>query len=87
MKYRSKPEIIEATQWFKLGDHEDVSPSCNLGHCSTCHKPLSWHGWFWKQGIYEGRLVCPGDWLVTDSRRTLVVSDAEFRENYEQVVE
>lgn len=32
MKYRKKPVVIEATQWFKNGDHpEDVSRVLNEG--------------------------------------------------------
>jgi hypothetical protein len=26
MKYRKKPVVIEATQWFKMGDHPEVYP-------------------------------------------------------------
>ena len=28
MKYRKKPIIIEATQWFKHGDHPKVEMDC-----------------------------------------------------------
>lgn len=56
MKYRKKPIVIEATQWFNDGDHPDVYPA-----------PESPTGW----GIYtleNTRLkheVTPGDWIIT----------------------
>jgi len=56
MKYRKKPLVIEATQWFKHGDHPEVRKSEVLperethGLISTLEGPL---------------LVCPGDWIIT----------------------
>ena len=66
MKYRKKPVVIEATQWFKLGDHPLV------------HKPTSSVDTEWerRQGLPSGSigeiktleswmLVTPGDWIIT----------------------
>lgn len=49
MKFRKKPVVIEATQWFKDGDH----PKVKLGQrpfVETLEGPM---------------LVSPGDWIIT----------------------
>ena len=85
MKYRRKPEIIEAVQWFKMGDHEDVEEypldaiDMRFPVCEYCGKPYNIHGSF------QFRTVHPSNWVVTDSTGTHVMSDSEFREKYEQV--
>jgi len=56
MKFRKKPVVVEATQWFKDGDHPAVRPSRftqvtkRLGVIDTL----------------EGEMVVtPGDWIIT----------------------
>ena len=51
MKFRKKPVVIEATQWFKMGDH----PAVFYNHNSVpTIKTL------------EGEMfVRPGDWIIT----------------------
>lgn len=56
MKFRKKPVVVEATQWFKAGDHPAVRPSRftqvtkRLGVIDTL----------------EGEhVVTPGDWIIT----------------------
>jgi hypothetical protein len=52
MKYRKKPVVIEATQWFKHGDHPEVWKS---------HEPE-----FGVIHTLEGdHVVTPGDWIIT----------------------
>ncbi len=54
MKFRKKPVVIEATQWFKDGDHPAVLQS--LGN----------NGWYPYIDTLEGpHLVSPGDWIIT----------------------
>lgn len=65
-KYCKKPVVVEATQWFKLGDHPIVS-AMPLGfvrnQCNSCGKYLSEHG---NCPTLEGHhIVCPGDWIIT----------------------
>jgi len=66
-KYRKKPIIIEAEQWFKKGDHEQVRPyfwpiSDQHLQCPECDKPLPQHG---QVKTLEGyHIVCPGDWII-----------------------
>ena len=51
-KFRKKPIVIEAVQWFKSGDHPAVAAlsKSNLGIISTLEGPL---------------YVTPGDWIIT----------------------
>jgi hypothetical protein len=66
MKYRKKPVVVEATQWFKLGDHPMV-------HKTTATVHSEWEG---RQGLPAGSigeiktlegylLVTPGDYIIT----------------------
>ena len=55
MKFRKKPVVIEATQWFKNGDHPAVvEVSVNDGMNVHLIETL------------EGdHIVSPGDWIIT----------------------
>jgi len=75
-KYRKKPVVIEATQWFKVGDHTEVvklelsewqrnHPECISPTCHGCGSTEyeTTHGYV---GTLEGgHVVCPGDWIIT----------------------
>jgi hypothetical protein len=53
MKFRKKPVVIEATQWFKMGDHLAVEK----------HDREEGFG---KVYTLEGEhVVTPGDWIIT----------------------
>lgn len=52
MKFVKKPVVIEATQWFKDGDHPAVKMA-NRGRDAIIH-------------TLEGpHFVTPGDWIIT----------------------
>ena len=52
MKYRKKPVVIEATQWFKDGDHPAVRKGRVTGRNLI--------------DTLEGEMqVTPGDWIIT----------------------
>ena len=51
MKYR-KTALIEAIQWFKIGDHPAV-------------RPASGEGKGWIDTLEGGHIVSPGDWIAT----------------------
>ena len=53
MKFRKKPVVIEATQWFKMGDHPAVKV---LNSDSS-------KGWI--STLEGGHEVTPGDWIIT----------------------
>ena len=54
MKYRKKPVVIEATQWFKDGDH----PAVVSGKLSGM--PV-----FWVDTLEGAHYVTPGDFIIT----------------------
>jgi hypothetical protein len=79
-KFKRKPLVVEAKQWFHLGDHEGV---CPVEHHEKLPKD---------QRFNQGRilhalgeyLVKPGDWIVTGSRGEFYpLPDEIFREGYE----
>ena len=53
MKYRKKPVVIEATQWFKHGDHPEVKAL------------FAYKDGGWIQTLEGGHVVTPGDWIIT----------------------
>jgi len=53
-RYRKKPVVIEASQWFKHGDHPMV--------LRYEHNP---HGYGWIETLEGGHVVTPGDWIIT----------------------
>jgi hypothetical protein len=56
MKYRKKPVVIEATQWFKHGDHPAVVPYPSQDN-------LAGKGWI--RTLEGDHTVTPGDWIIT----------------------
>lgn len=52
MKYRKKPVVIEATQWFKMGDHPKVK-RCDDDGYGVIHT---------LEGLH---IVTPGDFIIT----------------------
>jgi hypothetical protein len=54
MKYRKKPVVIEATQWFEHGDHPAVVKLDVL--------PIE-NGWV--KTLEGGHVVTPGDYIIT----------------------
>jgi hypothetical protein len=73
MKYRKKPVVIDATQWFKNGDHAEVAEytsAYNLSEkamkendCVGCGRKMGTHGYV--DTLEGGHIVCPGDWIIT----------------------
>jgi hypothetical protein len=60
MKYRKKPVVIEATQWFKMGDHHAVS------RYETYDPDMECYGWC--PTLEGGHIVTPGDFIITGVR-------------------
>lgn len=54
MKFRKKPVVIEAVQWFKMGDHPAVVPGFLSG------MPV-----YFIETLEGDHLVTPGDWIIT----------------------
>ena len=55
-KYVKKPVVIEAVQWFEMGDHPEV-----------VEEPKSPTGFAIKtlENTETGQHVTPGDWIIT----------------------
>ncbi len=85
-KYRRKSDIIEASQWHKQGDHERVQEMTGAwepvpGNCEYCNKSYVDHGFV--ETLTGGQLVCPGDWIITNSDGDHRCRNAIFSEIYE----
>jgi hypothetical protein len=58
MKFRKKPIVIEAQQWFPTKTIDGVTfPS------DRCTGPMSNCGWI--ETLEGGHVVSPGDWIIT----------------------
>jgi len=58
-KFRKKPVVIEATQWFKQGDHPAVTTFRN----PITGRLMRTNGWI--DTLEGGHIVTPGDWIIT----------------------
>ena len=80
MKYRKKPVVVDATQWFENGDHpKDNTPYKDregavvryyripaLDGTKHCkHCAHTMHVHGWIDTLEGGHIVCPGDWIIT----------------------
>lgn len=75
MKYIKKSAKVDASQWFKHGDH-------NLVTEYTPEKPEL--GWL--NTTFGGTVVFPGDWVVSDSDGFVyTVKSGIFEKNYEHL--
>lgn len=76
-RFRKKPVVIEAVQWFRHGDHSAVEPHVDKcapnqpthPHCHLCGRPgtreefYASHGWV--PTLEGGHIACPGDFIIT----------------------
>jgi len=93
-KYRKKPVVIEASQWFKNGDHPAVRATtyaeiAKLLGTSGCSKEPPY--WSWQamgvidtpEGAYA---VIPGDWIIKGIKGEFYpCKNAIFLATYEKV--
>lgn len=73
MRFRKKPIIITAYQWFEVspyveGVKRDVDYFRHPGisgeqKCQHCAQTMHVHGWI--DTLEGGHVVCPGDWIIT----------------------
>jgi hypothetical protein len=57
-KFRKKPVVIDAVQWFKDGDHPAVKVWDRGGHVYKNGTPLI-------ETLKGEHRVTPGDWIIT----------------------
>ena len=62
-KYRKKPVVVEAVQWFKNGDHFRSPDVLGTKKCENCGKYMHVHGCV--ETLEGWHIVCPGDWIIT----------------------
>jgi len=77
--FRKKPIVVQATQWFKNGDHPEDGPADKEGkvvrayrnpdddgqrQCQHCGHIMHDHGWI--DTLQGGHTVCPGDWIIEE---------------------
>jgi hypothetical protein len=58
MKFKKKPVVIEAVQWFKNGDHPAVICKSDPNRYADAGIP-------WIATLEGGHIVTPGDWIIT----------------------
>ena len=76
MKYRKKPVVIEATQWFKDGDHPAVKVDFRFDG-----KPYI-------ETLEGPHIVTPGDWIITGVKSEHYPCKPDiFEMTYEEVTE
>lgn len=83
MKYRNRPVVVDAVQWFKHGDHPAVTYAPS-GWFS--HRNARIIGWIKKE--IGGVLVYSGDWVVTDERGDMsTMNPGSFAATHERIEE
>ncbi len=98
-KYRKKPVVVEAHQWFKNGDHPDDGDPKREGavvryyrtpelngqkQCEHCKVIMHYHGWV--DTLEAGHVVCPTSWIITGVEGEIYpCKDNIFKKTYEKV--
>ncbi|HXP53115.1 MAG TPA: hypothetical protein VN922_24435 [Bacteroidia bacterium] len=90
-KYQTRPTVVEATQWFKPGDHEKVVEVINYpeGVAVSEFDKETWKG----IGTVKYAVVLKhsiiyvkqSDWIVGSGQGIQVMTNSDFRRLYEPV--
>ena len=81
MKYRKKPVIIEANQWFKMGDHEKV---VKIPEYLNQVFNINIAGWI--ETLEGGHVVSPGDWIIREENEEVYpIKNELFEKTYELI--
>lgn len=87
MRAFKRPMEVDATQWFKMGDHPSVEQWNQEIHappftCKRCSHPMTSHGHIYT--LEGGNNVCPGDWIIVDDAKVQWSIDPDrFDETYD----
>lgn len=88
-RYREKPVVIDAVQWYKHGDNPSVEKYDNFYKdlpCNKCSELWRYHGWIIT--LEGGHIVCPGDWIITGVQGEKYPCKPDiFKQTYELVDE
>ena len=69
-KYRKKPVVVEAQQWWSRlsQENKELNKIVKEGMddskrpCEKCGEGICRHGWI--ETLEGGHIVCPGDWII-----------------------
>lgn len=86
MKYRRKPEIVEAVQWWKNGDHSDAFRYNYFGSDDLLHRCAECKSLMREHGVL-GKIICPGMWIISYRGRSEILNEKEFNAQFEPVGE
>jgi len=85
-QFRKKPVVIEATQWFKVGDHPNVKHA-TMEQAAGLTPGVPWKNCGWIKTIEGGHVVNPGDWIITGVKGEQYPCKPDiFEATYEPVV-
>lgn len=92
MKFRKKPVVIEAVQWFKDGDHPAVKQSSAFYHEIGPFSPgiinKSERKYRYIKTLEGNITVTPGDWIITGVNGEHYPCKPDiFEKTYEQVTD
>lgn len=62
-RFRKKPVVIEASQWFRHGDHPMVKPA-SMPQAAGVAPGVLWEHCGWISTLEGGHVVSPGDWIT-----------------------
>lgn len=88
IKYRKKPVVIEAVQWWKDGDHPQVVeiPEKVRDTIDARSTALELNKMRWIGTLEGGHLVTPGDWIIKGVKGELYPCKPDiFEATYEPV--
>ena len=94
MKFKKKPKVIDAYQWFTVSKyiegvvrdvdyyrHPNISGKTVCKHCGII---MHNHGWI--DTLEGGHIVCPGDWVITGVKGEKYPCKPDiFKETYDKV--
>ena len=96
MKFRKKPVVIEATQWFVVEkDRVRGNYKLNVGYyrppdvdgktkCKHCSEIMHNHGWV--DTLEGGHIVCPKDWIIKGVKGEIYPCKPDiFEQTYDEV--
>lgn len=94
MKFRKKPIVNEAYQWFKVSEYKE-NIKRDVGYfrhpdisgkkvCEHCKKTMHEHGYI--DTLEGGHNVCPGDWIITGIKGEIYPCKPDiFKQTYDEV--
>lgn len=87
MKYRKKPIVIEAEQWWPGSDVEGVEQPIPYSIAEENHIDDFWrYGWI--KTLEGGHIVSPGDYIITGIKGEKYPCKTDiFKETYDPVDE